>query len=697
MEIFERCQEINTLLNQSNEQAARNELIKLLDHHEKYKIPYTPLINSLIRETGLFPYLKPDTASWQDRFVFEAFKVDTGLEFPITLHREQSSLLKQLLDGINLAVSAPTSFGKSFVIDAFISIKNPDNIVIIVPTIALTDETRRRLYPKFSDTHKIITTTESEPADRNIFIFPQERALSYINKIKTIDILVIDEFYKASKLFDKERSSSLLRAILKLGSIAKQRYFLAPNISRINENPFTRDMKFISLDFNTVYLDKKDYSSEIGGNENKKSQALVNILSKNHGKTLIYAGTYADIDRVSEIIKKNIKNSETPLLASFANWLERNYSAQWDLISLVKKSTGIHNGQIHRSLGQIQVKLFEEPHGLNKIVSTSSIIEGVNTSAENVIIWRNKNGKSKLNDFTYKNIIGRGGRMFKHFIGKIFILDAPPEEEATLLNLTLPDEILPDISSSKYKQDLTNEQIAKIISYQDEMQELLGFDYESLQKSGTLQGDANLIRHIARDMKENPSEWNGLAFLNSENPYHWERPLYKAINLLPGKWDIEYSKFVAFVKILSKNWTHSIPQLLDELAQHRIDISSFFTLERNVSFKLSSLLNDINTLQKSIFKNSNVEISSFSTKLSHAFLPSVVYDLEEYGLPRMISKKLHKYKIINFLNEDLTIHDTINLLNRYSADHIYKSIPLTEFEKYIINYFFEGIRKPQQL
>src|SRR5690606_10585002 len=150
----------------------------------------------------LFPYLKPNSASWQDRFVFEAFKVNTGLEAPITLHREQSSLLKQLLQGTNLAVSAPTSFGKSFVIDAFISIKKPENVVIIVPTIALADETRRRLYPKFSSSYKIITTTESEPAKSNIFIFPQERALSYLSRIKSIDILVVDEFYKASKLFD---------------------------------------------------------------------------------------------------------------------------------------------------------------------------------------------------------------------------------------------------------------------------------------------------------------------------------------------------------------------------------------------------------------------------------------------------------------------------------------------------------------
>lgn len=61
---------------------------------------------------------------------------------------------------------------------------------------------------------------------------------------------------------------------------------------------------------------------------------------------------------------------------------------------------------------QIQIKLFEDEDGLNNIVSTSSIIEGINTSAQNVILWKNKDGNPKLNSFKYKNVIGRSGRMF---------------------------------------------------------------------------------------------------------------------------------------------------------------------------------------------------------------------------------------------------------------------------------------------
>ncbi|MCK8688329.1 hypothetical protein M1M10_33590, partial [Pseudomonas umsongensis] len=169
-------------------------------------------------------------------------------------------------------------------------------------------------------------------------------------------------------------------------------------------------------------------------NEEQKNLALNKILKENSGKTLVYAGTYADIDRVSALAISNLATTDSHLLDQFSKWTSKNYSNTWPLVKLIKKSTGIHNGQLHRSLSQIQIKLFEEPSGLKNIISTSSIIEGVNTSAENVVIWRNKNGNSKLNDFTYKNIIGRSGRMFKHFIGHVFILEKPPEPIDTSLD-----------------------------------------------------------------------------------------------------------------------------------------------------------------------------------------------------------------------------------------------------------------------
>ncbi|UUE44275.1 DEAD/DEAH box helicase [Pectobacterium aroidearum] len=394
--IFEFCHEINHLISKDDDSSARNKLILLLDFHKKNNLNYNPIVNHLIRTLGLYPYIKTETSQWQDAFVYEIFKVDVGLSEPITLHREQSIVLKKLLEGKSLAISAPTSFGKSFIIDAFISLKKPDNVLIIVPTISLTDETRRRLHKKFSNEYKIITTSDVELDKKNLFIFPQERAISYINKIKNLDLLIIDEFYKASESHDKDRAPALLKAMMMYRKVAKQCYYLAPNINEIRKNPFTNNMEFMKIDFNTVYLERHDFSAQINENEDIKSKFLLDILFNNKGKSLIYAGTYSNIEKVSRIIFDNYPLTKKELLLQFANWLKINYDPEWMLTKLIERESGVHNGRLHRSVSQIQIKLFEEEFGLTKIISTSSIVEGVNTSAENVIIWKSKNGKKTL-------------------------------------------------------------------------------------------------------------------------------------------------------------------------------------------------------------------------------------------------------------------------------------------------------------
>lgn len=691
---FENCHAVNDHLSANDEISAREELIRLLAEIEKDGLPYTPLINHLIRNVGLFPYIDSDTATWEDRFVYDAFKVDVGEEKPITLHREQSKLLSALLDGKSIAVSAPTSFGKSFVIDSFISIRKPSNIVILVPTIALADETRRRLQKKFGGIYKIITTSEQSLSNKNIFVFPQERAIGYFQVLESVDMLVVDEFYKASKSYDKERAPSLIRAIGRIGKIAKQKYFLAPNISFLQESPFTEDMEFLRLDFNTVFLDKYELFHEIGKDEEKKSEVLLRILEANKGKTLIYAGTYSNIKKLENLILDSAEQTNRVLLHDFQKWLSKNYDPNWELTKLVVRGYGVHNGQLHRSLSQLQIKLFEEIEGLDCIISTSSIIEGVNTSAENVIVWSNKNGTAKINDFTYKNIIGRGGRMFRHFIGRIFILEPPPEEEEAQLQLDIPEELLGAIDTDNYEIDYTPDQEQYLVDYEAEMNGLIGKEnYEYFRENEVFQtSNSKLILNIAKDISGNMNSWNGLGYLNSNNPDDWDHFLYKLIRLDPGAWEIQWSKYVAFVKVLADNWTRSIPDMLDELSQYDIGIDDFFKLERNTTYKLASLLGDVNTLYNKMRPDNQIDLGPAISKLSHAFLPPVVYQLEEYGMPRMISRKIHFSGVLDLNSTDDDLHEKIVSLKEIGFEKVVHGVgDLDDFDKYILKYFYNGI------
>lgn len=693
-DIFSQCQTIVSLLNNNQEAEARQQTIILLDYHQRNGISeLSPLCNSILRQTGLYPYMEEQTSTLTDRLLMNCFKVDAGYKEDVVLHRDQFLLLRKLLEGKDIAVSAPTSFGKSFVIDSFIKIKQPSNVMIIVPTIALTDETRRRIYKKFASEYKVITTTDTQPGDKNIFIFPQERALSWVEKIEKLDILIIDEFYKASaQLNNDERVPSLVKAIIKIGSKAKQRYFLAPNISSLEDNPFTKGMEFLRLDFSTVFLNKTDYSKEIGKDEKKKGETLLELNNRLSGKTLIFAGTHNQVDKVSTLLSANTEEVDSEILASFSEWLGKNYEYNWRLPILAKRGIGIHTGQLHRSLSQIQVKLFEEETGLSRLVSTSSIIEGVNTSAENVIVWTTSTRGFSLDSFSYKNVIGRAGRMFRHFVGNIHVLQEAPEESPVSLCIELPEQVVGEIDHEKYAGFLSDDQIRAIKQQEAEMTGILGSELYSKIKTGEGFQTSNsaAMRGIAVEMKEKPEKWNKLSVLSYSADF-WDSALYKLLSIRPGWWDTSYTKFVAFVKVLSQNWEKTIPELLFDLEKDDIGIDEFFKLERTVTFKLGSLLHDVDMLQKSILPEANFDVSGFAYNVAHAFLPASVYELEEYGLPRMISRKIQNAGFINFNNPDLTFEKSIQMIKEIGPQRIKAIKSIDTFDKYIVDYFYEGL------
>lgn len=669
--LFERCKEINDLITQNKEQQARDSLIILLQELKDKNIEYTPLVNHLIREVGLYPYIDEKTANWQERFVCEAFKVGSGGDNVVTLHREQSYVLKALLNGEDLAISAPTSFGKSFIIDAFIEIKRPDMVVIIVPTLALTDETRRRLYKKFSRIYKIITTTGVELGEKNLFIFPQERALQYVPEIEHIDLLIIDEFYKAGKIQGTtisadERTPQLIEAISQFGKKASQKYFLAPNISDFRNNPLTTGMRFEKVDFNTVYTRLFREYQNFSANkdiEEQKHKSLERILLSTEHKSIIYVNSYSSIRSVTERMLGFLSDSNKPILDEFSLWLKEHYGANYKLSDLVSKGIGVHCGQLHRSLAQIQIKLFEQEQGLKNLVSTSSLIEGVNTSARNVIVWSKKKANSNLDYFTYKNIVGRSGRMFKHFVGNVFLLEEPPIEALSILEFDYPEPLLERIDPEDYSGELTPEQIAKIKEHEIEMDRLLGEGgYRQVIKEIASQNvSKSILTDIIKELGENTQAWKrGLMGLVSPSPSSWRKALFLMMPLLRRVkyFDGRYTQMVDIIQSFSHNWGQSIPELLQGLSKYNLSVEDYFDIEKLLSFNFVSLLHNINALAKRII-DPNIDISSFIVKVSNAFLPPLVFELEEYGLPRMMSRKIQASGIIDLEREGGTINEII--------------------------------------
>ncbi|MDR6392476.1 DEAD/DEAH box helicase [Paraburkholderia phenoliruptrix] len=158
-------------------------------------VSYREPFSALARASGLWNYIDKTVASEPDLLLAESVTVPE-LD-GITLHREQVEALNELLAGRNLILSAPTSFGKSLLIDALLASGRYSRVAIVLPTIALLDEFRRRLRRRFDTRFAVVMHPSDEaPGDTpTIFLGTQER-LIHRTDLGRLDLTVVDEFYK---------------------------------------------------------------------------------------------------------------------------------------------------------------------------------------------------------------------------------------------------------------------------------------------------------------------------------------------------------------------------------------------------------------------------------------------------------------------------------------------------------------------
>ena len=71
------------------------------------------------------------------------------LDDAVSLHPEQLQILSEITTNNAVIVSAPTSFGKTFCVFEYVAREKPQNIVLIVPTLALVDEYVKRVIKKY--------------------------------------------------------------------------------------------------------------------------------------------------------------------------------------------------------------------------------------------------------------------------------------------------------------------------------------------------------------------------------------------------------------------------------------------------------------------------------------------------------------------------------------------------------------------
>ena len=356
------------------------------------------MIYSLVRQVGLFPYLEEENLSLKDTIAYEVHR-PSGFKENIVFRHAQAEVYYTLLRGENVILSAPTSFGKSLIIDSIIASQKHSNIIIIVPTIALIDETRKRLS-KFKDSYKIITHPSQSLSHRNIFILTQERAIEIVPNVD-VDFFVIDEFYKLSpQNTDEERCHVLNQVFYMLVKKNAQFYLLGPNIEQVTTSLLDNiKFKFIKTDYKTVVSERHRVNLKKGEDSIER---LIELSSSLEDPTLIFCQSPASANKVAKAFFNSNKFERTDENRDLVDWLRSNCHPQWILPDCLEYGVGIHHGKIPRAIAQKCIKLFNEGK-IRYLICTSTLIEGVNTKAKNVIVYDNKIAKNKFDYFTFNN------------------------------------------------------------------------------------------------------------------------------------------------------------------------------------------------------------------------------------------------------------------------------------------------------
>lgn len=435
----------NYLSNPTNEKIGREFVIRALDKKELF-VKYDNLLKNLVRKSGLYPYLEKHFTYKSDEInlLLDLYKSNSDSEF--ILHSMQAKVFNLLINNHNVILSAPTSMGKSIIIDSLISSGNYSRIAIVVPTIALIDETRRRISDKFNKDFQIIYhNSQKVKKEKVIYILTQER-VNERNDINNIDLFTIDEFYKlAFTTDDISRVVSLNIALSKLLTVSKQFYMIGPHIDSVRGmEGITKEYVFIPTDFNTVAQNVYEFNIK-PKNHVRKNEQLQEILSRYSGQSIVYCQSPNSTYRVAEFLKTLdiVTNIESE--SDYVNWVVENYGYDWIYTQALQRGIGIHHGVLPRAIQQKTIDLFNQ--GLIRtLLCTSTIIEGVNTTAQNVIIYDNRRSNIPIDKFTHNNISGRAGRMNTHLVGNVFCLETVPEDtvESRVVDVALG---LQDMSS----------------------------------------------------------------------------------------------------------------------------------------------------------------------------------------------------------------------------------------------------------
>ena len=402
------------------------------------------------------------------------------LENTVTLGEEeyvltnfQKEIWDLLNEGRSLTISAPTSAGKSYTLQKYIlsrfATESRYSAVYLVPTRALISQVSYEFKVDIAERNlegiKIssipIPFSEIEEG-KVLYVLTQERLQVLLDRDESVnfDLIVADE---AQSIQDDGRGVIFQNVIEEaLERRANTQIMFAaplaqnPEIFRtifelsdlpalnVDETPVAQNLVFVDRIPHTqrfqIQVQTDEVKFDLGEKKISRSfssnpRTLAN-LAYEFGESdinLIYEGKPGTCESIAGYVADLLEQPEvSDPVKEFAEFVEKHIHPTFPLSHVLRQGVAFHYGNMPSLVRQGVEDLFTSGE-IHYLVTTSTLLQGVNLPARNLFLRRPVTGRSDpLSSIDFWNLAGRAGRLRKDFEGNIFILDLSKWEKDPL-------------------------------------------------------------------------------------------------------------------------------------------------------------------------------------------------------------------------------------------------------------------------
>ncbi|NQX38495.1 DEAD/DEAH box helicase [Pedobacter steynii] len=459
----------------------------------------------------------------------------------------QYQLYSKLVSSTEFSFSGPTSMGKSFIIKAFIKkiIRNAprENMVIIVPTRALINQFALDLKNDLNADlktfkYKIITNSSvnelTEESFNYIMVLTPERLISFLgNDHQTsVGFLFVDEAHKLAQQKDTRSITTyaaIEKSLIKYGQNLKL-YFSSPNVSnpevflnlfdrnsignifKTSESPVTQNIYFVDLIEKRLETIQKSVVQNRLLPFDERLETVVDVITylgrgqnnliynNSKQKTINLAKTFADSRPANNDLHPEVQKA----IVQIKEYVHSDYY----LADLLTKGVAYHHGRLPQLIRNLVEYLYKNEL-VTYVFCTSTLLEGVNMPTKNLFVLNNKNGRNKLEEIDFWNLVGRAGRLNVELSGNIYCIrhddcnwdnkDSILQKKEIKITPTVISRI--DANLKKIEKILQEESISGTQVEKDVLKYIANIiSIDSLQTKSTYQSP--IINKLIADKKE---------------------------------------------------------------------------------------------------------------------------------------------------------------------------------------------------